>query len=124
MLDTERRTLTRFPIELSVRMYREGTTHGTARTHDISARGLGLIEVCSEYEIGDEVELSITIPDKNEEIRCKGSVVWKERSVTSGSRLGIGLVDPRELKPVPLVLRAIHSRMLSHRFSDYYESSS
>lgn len=103
----ERRRFVRFPLSVSLSyIYLSSTTDQIwVRTHDISVKGMGVM-TAEEILPGAYLDLCLSMPDNGQLIQAKGKVVWNNFIEPYKYRLGI-LLEEAELKPVPLVLRAI-----------------
>jgi hypothetical protein len=77
-------------------------------TRDISSQGIGLATP-SLLKVGAPVEAFIIMPDNMERICLKGEVAWA-REYQGSFRAGLRLVGGK-IKPIPLVLRAVNSRL-------------
>jgi hypothetical protein len=95
---SEARTGKRFPLELPIKIHKEGAS-GDAKgiTGDLSAAGV-YIRADSSLEIGSPVEFEITLPpdvtggQESVTIQCKGRVVRNDRSGESADGQGVACV--------------------------------
>ncbi|MDD5432966.1 MAG: PilZ domain-containing protein [Candidatus Omnitrophica bacterium] len=94
-IDTERmddkRVFERFKLEFPVRFLNSETyEEGTARTVDLSAKGVGLISK-EGLAVNTNLELWLDIPDKGEPLYARGKVVWSQLTPSNENRMGINL---------------------------------
>ena len=95
---SEARTGKRFPLELPIKIHKEGTG-GDAKgtTGDLSAAGV-YIRADASLEIGSPVEFEITLPpdvtggQENVKIQCKGRVVRTDPSGSNAEGKGVACV--------------------------------
>ena len=107
---SEKRKIVRFLISIPLKYAKVGLQQLTdAVTNDISAEGLGLI-TAEEVPVHTPLRLSLTMPDNGELIPLDAEVLWSKSQESGKCHLGLKLKNTR-LKPIPLVLRAISSRM-------------
>ncbi len=94
----EARTGKRFPLELPIKVHKEGTggdSKGT--TGNLSAAGV-YIRADASLEVGSPVEFEITLPpdvtggQENVVIQCKGRVVRTDPTGTSEDGKGVACV--------------------------------
>jgi hypothetical protein len=101
----ERRLFPRIPKRLSVRLVNlETKKWSLAKTHDISAKGIGLI---TENFLAAPAPLEMWLPiaDKGESYYTKGRVVWSQRLAPAEYKTGIALekMDLAGIAPFLLV---------------------
>ena len=103
----EKRSYPRYPISIPVSCFLPETnkTVNTC-TCDISAIGVGII-ACDELLPGTWLNLCLQMPDNGEKISRKAKVIWSNLMSANSYRVGIKL-EESNLKPIPLVLRAIN----------------
>jgi len=95
---SEARTGKRFPLELPIKIHKEGTS-GDAKgtTGDLSAAGV-YIRADAAMEIGSPVEFEITLPpdvtgaQESVVIQCKGRVVRTDPTGSSTDGKGVACV--------------------------------
>ncbi len=94
----EARTGKRFPLELPIKIHKEGASgDSTGTTGDLSAAGV-YIRADAALEVGSPVEFEITLPpdvtggQENVTIQCKGRVVRTDPSGTSPDGKGVACV--------------------------------
>jgi hypothetical protein len=95
---SEARTGKRFPLELPIKIHKEGAS-GDAKgtTGDLSAAGV-FIRADASLEVGSPVEFEITLPpdvtggQENVKIACKGRVVRSDPSGSSPDGKGVACV--------------------------------
>ena len=95
---SEARTGKRFPLELPIKVHKEGVS-GDAKglTGNLSAAGV-YIRADASLEVGSPVEFEITLPPdvtgapENVVIQCKGRVVRTDPSGTSEEGKGVACV--------------------------------
>ena len=95
---SEARTGKRFPLELPIKIHKEGAS-GDAKgtTGDLSAAGV-FIRADASLEVGSSVEFEITLPpdvtggQENVKIACKGRVVRSDPSGSSPDGKGVACV--------------------------------
>lgn len=94
----EARTGKRFPLELPIKVHKEGTGgDATGTTGNLSAAGV-YIRADASLEIGSPVEFEITLPpdmtggQENVVIQCKGRVVRTDPTGTSEDGKGVACV--------------------------------
>src|SRR5579871_339518 len=94
----EARTGKRFPLELPIKIHKEGTgsdTKGT--TGDLSAAGV-YIRADASLEVGSNVEFEITLPPEvtgateNVVVQCRGRVVRTDEPAGSAESRGVACV--------------------------------
>src|ERR1700720_3369263 len=95
---SEARTGKRFPLELPIKIHKEGTS-GDAKgfTGDLSAAGV-YIRADASLDVGSPVEFEITLPPdvtggtENVKIQCKGRVVRTDESGKGDEGRGVACV--------------------------------
>jgi PilZ domain len=95
---SEARTGKRFPLELPIKIHKEGAS-GEAKgtTGDLSAAGV-YIRADAAMEVGSPVEFEITLPpdvtggQENVVIQCKGRVVRSDPTGSSPDGKGVACV--------------------------------
>lgn len=106
----EKRKLVRFLITIPLKYAKLSLkTLSSICTHDISAQGLGLVTP-EALPVNTPVVLCLKIPDNGEEISVEAEVMWSTQTNSSGYRSGVRLKSS-PLKPIPLVLRTIYSKL-------------
>jgi hypothetical protein len=106
----EKRKLVRFLIAIPLKYAKLSLkTLNSICTHDISAQGVGLITT-EELPVNTPLILCLKIPDNGEEISLEAEVVWSAQTNSSGYRSGVRLKSS-SIKPIPLVLRTIYSKL-------------
>jgi hypothetical protein len=106
----EKRKSIRFLISIPLKYAKMGIQQfANAVTKDISAEGLGLV-VTEDVPVKTFLNLSLTIPDNGEVIPLTAEVLWSNGTEPGKYRLGLKLKNTC-LKPIPLVLRTLSSRM-------------
>jgi len=105
----EKRKLTRFLVTMPLKYAEvsQGILNAIC-THDISAQGVGLI-TAEKLPVNTPIMLCLKIPDNGEEIPLEAEIIWSARS-SSLYRSGVKLKGS-PIKPIPLVLRTIYSRL-------------
>jgi PilZ domain len=87
---SEARTGKRFPLELPIKIHRQGGDD-SATTADMSAAGV-YIMADTDLPVGSPIEFDITLPatvlgtPTDVEVRCTGRVVRKESGATTGKK--------------------------------------
>jgi len=94
----EARTGKRFPLELPIKIHKEGASaDAKGTTGDLSAAGV-YIRADAALEIGSPVEFEITLPPdvtggrESVVIQCKGRVVRADPTGTSAEGKGVACV--------------------------------
>jgi len=107
----EKRKLVRFIVTIPLKYVKLAVKDfsGTLCTHDISAQGVGLI-TAEELPVNLPLNICLKVPDNGEEIQLEGEVVWSKQLDGSRYRCGLRLKGV-PIKPIPLVLRTIYSRL-------------
>ncbi|MCX5706960.1 MAG: PilZ domain-containing protein [Candidatus Omnitrophica bacterium] len=106
----DKRNFVRFLISIPLKYAKIGIDKFvSACTHDISAEGIGLI-TAEELPVNTLLNLCLNIPDNGEEIPLEAEVIWSQEINSNQYRNGLRLKNSR-LKPIPLVLRTINSRL-------------
>ncbi|MDD2927792.1 MAG: PilZ domain-containing protein [Candidatus Omnitrophica bacterium] len=107
----EKRKLVRFLVTMPLKYAKLAikSLGGTVCTHDISAQGVGLI-TAEELPVNSPLNICLKVPDNGEEIQLEGEVVWSRQVDASKYRCGLKLKG-LQIKPIPLVLRTIYSRL-------------
>jgi Tfp pilus assembly protein PilZ len=112
---SERRKSTRYEVSLSAHVRdKSEDTSLIITSHDLSSSGVGMI-ADGRFEVGQVLEFSLIIDDRQEQISFSGRVVWIKAIGPERYRLGISLIDS-ELQPIPIVLRSIRLRTV--KFND------
>ena len=107
---SEKRKFVRFLISIPLKYAKVGIQQlADAVTNDISAEGLGLI-TAEEVPVDTPLNVRLTIPDNGEEIPLDTEVLWSKSDGAGQYHSGLRLKNTR-LKPIPLVLRTINSRL-------------
>jgi len=107
---TEKRKFVRFLISIPLKYAKADIKEPAgAATNDISAAGLGLV-AAEKIPVNTPLNIRLTIPDNGEEISLDAEVLWSDSDGSGHYRLGLKLKESR-LKPIPLVLRTINSRL-------------
>ncbi len=107
---SEKRKFVRFLISIPLKHAKLSLKKlSDASTVDISAQGLGLITT-EEIPVNTPLNICLSIPDNGEKISLDAEVVWSKSEGISCYRSGLRLKDT-QLKPIPLVLRTINSRL-------------
>ncbi len=93
----ERRSNSRVPVELSVKLrLRDGRTGESDTIGNISLGGV-FIEMPEPLAFGAELELEFTLPVAPRMIRCRGFVVWSSKThperCPGQSGIGVRLMD-------------------------------
>jgi len=78
-------------------------------THDISSDGLGVISA-DKLPLNIPIAVCLKIPDNGEEVILEAEAVWSTQIGDSVYRSGLRL-KKAPIKPIPLVLRTIYSRL-------------
>lgn len=90
----DRRDFYRFVIRLPVKLYEPGRKiAGYAYTHDVSAKGLGLITK-EEFKPNTLLQLWISLPNDDKALFIKGEVIWSKQVDLYSWRIGINLAQP------------------------------
>lgn len=105
----EKRLSPRFPVKIPLLYSQSQDEKVGGQTCDISSTGLCIIS-SRQLPRGAGVEVVLRIPDNGEEIFTKGTVVYSKGLEGGLFRTGVKLED-KPLRPVPLVLRTINSRL-------------
>lgn len=107
---SEKRKFVRFLISIPLKYAKVGIQQLTnAVTNDISAEGLGLITT-EDIPVNTSLSLSLIMPDNGEVIPLDAQVLWSKSKEYGKCHVGLKLRSSR-LKPIPLVLRTLSSRM-------------
>ena len=95
---SEARTGKRFPLELPIKIHKEGaSSDSNGTTGDLSAAGV-YIRADASLDVGSPVEFEITLPpdvtggQENVVIQCKGRVVRTDPSGSSADGKGVACV--------------------------------
>ncbi len=100
----DRRIFQRFPLNLSLR-FRDLNANkwGLVRTHDISARGIGLV---AEKELAPRLPLEMWLPnpDTGQSYYTKGVVVWSKMFEPDRYRAGV-ILEKTDLMGLSQFLR-------------------
>jgi c-di-GMP-binding flagellar brake protein YcgR len=100
----DRRSFLRLARILDLKIINLDTnTEGKAKTHDISATGMGFI---TDTPLNREanLELLLYIPDNQEPVYAKGRVVWTNMIAPNTYRVGVSL-DKVDFVDISRVLR-------------------
>lgn len=102
----DHRIFERFNADMPLRFLElDGNREGTARTKDISAKGMGII--CKEQlKSRTPLEVWLEIPDKGEPLYARGEVVWARQQGLDEYRMGIHL-EKANLMGLSRVMRAV-----------------
>ena len=99
----ERRMFERLLISLSVKYWRlRSDDNGSAQTHDISAKGLGII-IGKKLQPHTTLKIWVHLHDKDEPLYIKGEVIWSSRICKHKYIAGVNLENAELM--VPLVLQ-------------------
>ncbi|MFH1396941.1 MAG: PilZ domain-containing protein [Candidatus Omnitrophota bacterium] len=88
-----------------------------AETHDISSVGLSLM-IDRDLSKHSSLNIRLKMSDNEEEIYTKGEVVWSKIIYSNHWRIGLNFTEAN-LKPIPIVLRAIQAKAKYHQ-EKYY----
>ena len=95
---SEARTGKRFPLELPIKIHKEGASSDSkGTTGDLSAAGV-YIRADASLDVGSPVEFEITLPpdvtggQENVVIQCKGRVVRTDPSGSNADGKGVACV--------------------------------
>lgn len=100
----DRRSFLRLARILDVKIINLDTnTEGKAKTHDISATGIGFI-TDTPLTTEANLELWLYIPDSQEPVYAKGRVVWTNMVAPNTYRVGVSL-DKVDFIDISRVLR-------------------
>ncbi|MDO8661666.1 MAG: PilZ domain-containing protein [Candidatus Omnitrophota bacterium] len=106
----ERRKLVRFLVAIPLKYVSSNLKSINATcTQNISGQGLGLISD-EELPINTPLIICLKVPDNGEEITLEAEVVWSKQVDDFKYRYGLKLKS-RPIKPIPLVLRTIYSKL-------------
>lgn len=106
----ERRKFRRFVITIPSTYFRFEVNRGNdAQTKDLSCKGIGFI-ANEELPLNTRVNIWIKPPDNEKQILTQGEVIWSNKVEFNKYRIGITLDDPG-IKPLPIILRTIQSRL-------------
>lgn len=100
----DRRVFERFIARLPVKFIDlNQNKEGTAYTHDVSAKGLGIV---TQQQVNPftPMELWLDIPDKGESLYTRGEVAWSKPVTPNSWRIGINL-ERADLMGMARVLR-------------------
>jgi len=107
---SEKRKFVRFLIAIPLKYAKLSLKKFTdASTIDISTQGLGLI-ITEELPVNTPLNICLSMPDNGEEIPLDAEVVWSRGEGIGCYRSGLRLKDT-QIKPIPLVLRTINSKL-------------
>ena len=102
----DRRIFSRFVAKLTVKFLDLARNkEGLVETHDISAKGLGLV-TSEELAAHTPLELWVVVPDKGEPLYTRGEVAWSEQVGTHKFKAGVNL-EKADLMGMSRVLRTI-----------------
>lgn len=106
----EKRKLVRFLVAIPLKYVNSNVKNiNSTCTHDISSQGLGLVSA-EELPLNTPLVICLRVPDNGEEVILEAEVVWSMRIDAYQYRSGLKLKS-RPIKPIPLVLRTIYSRL-------------
>ena len=96
-MDSERRSNSRVPVDLSVALkLPDGTTSTSDTIGNVSLGGV-FIEMPEPLAFGAELDLEFTLPVAPRLIRCRGFVVWSSKThperCPGQSGIGVRLMD-------------------------------
>jgi len=96
-MDNERRSNSRVPVELSVKLrLPDGRTSSSDTIGNVSLGGV-FIAMPTPLAFGAELELEFTLPVAPRSIRCRGFVVWSSKThperCPGQSGIGVRLMD-------------------------------
>jgi hypothetical protein len=100
----DRRIFERIPIELPLRFLDLASNReGLAQTHDINARGIGII---TDEKVLPDTSLEIWLQTSNNDVllHTRGMVVWSKQIEVNQHRIGINL-EKVELMRIAVILR-------------------
>jgi PilZ domain len=115
MYSEDKRIFERFELELPLNYSRiDCGGKGLIHTHDISAKGMGVISD-NALVPGAVLSILIKVPNLDQELSSQGKVIWSRKSGNS-FRAGISL-NRTELMEISTVLRFLHTRHPKSQFS-------
>ena len=107
---TEKRKFVRFLISIPLKYAKMGIkVINDSSICNISAKGLGLI-AAEELPVATPLDICLKIPDNGQDIPLEAEVVWAKPFGSSKYIYGLSLKNA-QIKPIPLVLRTIQSRL-------------
>lgn len=99
----DHRIFERFKREISARFVGLDGKEGTARTFDVSAKGLGL-STDRELESQANIEIWLSVPNSSDPLYTRGQVVWS-RAAGKGYQSGVEL-ERADLMGISRLLRS------------------
>jgi hypothetical protein len=111
----ERRAFPRFNVKISVSYVDPFLNNPVdTYTHDISVEGLGLL-LDKKSNCSMPIEICLNMPDNNEKILTRGTIIWSKSVNSNQYRIGIKFDGPK-LKPIPLVSRTLQANLDRHPY--------
>ncbi|HTY45641.1 MAG TPA: PilZ domain-containing protein [Patescibacteria group bacterium] len=87
----DRRCFFRFPATVPLRYQdNDGGVQGWGETHDISAKGIGFF-TDREMPPDTSLDICLQVPDREDGICVKGSIVWSRLVAPQRYRVGVSL---------------------------------
>ena len=108
----EKRKAPRFEIDIPIASSPfQSPVSVMSKIHNISAYGLGTT-VPLPWPIGTVLDLVLMMPEKEDQVRLQGKIIWVQ-SVTSGSyRVGIQFLADH-FNPIPYVLKTLQHKAMA-----------
>ncbi|MCK9432051.1 MAG: PilZ domain-containing protein [Candidatus Omnitrophica bacterium] len=100
----DHRIFERFKREISARFVGLDGKEGTARTFDVSAKGLGL-STDRELESQANIEIWLSVPNSSDPLYTRGQVVWSRAAGKGGYQSGVEL-ERADLMGISRLLRS------------------
>jgi hypothetical protein len=109
---TEKRKAPRFEIDIPVTTtICRAVVPVMSKIHDISAYGVGTM-LPFHAPIGTELDLMLMMPEKEDQVRFKGKIIWVQSMVSGNYRVGIQFLTDH-FNPIPYVLKTLQHKAMA-----------
>jgi hypothetical protein len=108
----EKRSAPRFEIDIPIASSTSQSDISIlSKIHDISAYGLGTM-VPLQLSIGTVLDVVLMMPEKEDQVRLKGKVVWVQSTASDTYRVGIQFLTDK-FNPIPYVLKTLQHKAMA-----------
>jgi hypothetical protein len=109
---TEKRKAPRFETDISIASspYQSDTSI-LSKIHDISAYGFGTV-VPLQFPIGTVLDIVLMMPEKEDQVRLKGKIIWVQSTASNTYRVGIEFLADH-FNPIPYVLKTLQHKAMA-----------
>jgi hypothetical protein len=111
-IKTEKRKTPRFEIDIPVSVPApQFDTPIVSRARDISAYGLGTT-VPLPLPLGTVLDVVLMMPEKEDQVRLRGTVIWIKSTASDTYRVGIRFLADH-FNPIPCVLKTLQHKAMA-----------